>query len=81
VNVFAAVRKVLAPVGIALVGGALLYAPIAAFDGDMTVVSKAGIAGAVLVFAAWLLPRPRASGAEEAGANATPEAPPPGDRR
>ncbi len=79
-NVVAAVRKVLALAGIALLGGALAYAPIAAFDGDMTIVSKAGIAGAVLVLAAWLLPRPRASAAEEADANATSEAPPPGDR-
>jgi hypothetical protein len=80
VNAIAAVRKLLALAGIALLGGALAYAPIAAFDGDMTIVSKAGIAGAVLVLAAWLLPRPRASAAEEARANATSEAQPPGDR-
>ncbi len=55
-NHLATLRKVLGAAGIALLAGALAYAPVAAFGGDMTIVSKAGIAGAILVLIAWLLP-------------------------
>lgn len=70
----------MAVAGIVLLGGALAYAPIAAFDGDMTVVSKAGIAGALLVLLAWLLPRPPAAGAAEMDTGATIGNEPPDDR-
>ena len=60
----AALRRVLGVAGIALLGIALGYAPIAAFHDDMAVVSKAGLAGAVLVLIAWLLPAPPRQTAE-----------------
>lgn len=79
-NIVAPVRKALAVAGIVLLGGALAYAPIAAFDGDMTAVSKAGIAGAALVVLAWLLPRPPASETGEADAGTTFGSETPDDR-
>jgi hypothetical protein len=53
----ATIRKVIGVTGIAALGAALAYAPIAAFRDDMLVVTKAGIAGVVLVIVARLIPR------------------------
>jgi hypothetical protein len=50
-----ALRAWLGACGIALLGAALAWAPIAAFDGDMSIVSELGIAGVALVLVAWLL--------------------------
>jgi hypothetical protein len=50
-----ALRVSLGAMGIALLGVALAYAPIAAFDGDMAIVTKLGLAGVALVLLAWLL--------------------------
>jgi hypothetical protein len=44
--------------GTVLLGGALALAPIAAFGGDMRIVSGTGIAGIVLLIVMRLLPRP-----------------------
>lgn len=53
-----AIRRALGIAGIALLGGALAIAPIAAFGGDMTIVSGIGIAGIALLIVMRLLPRP-----------------------
>jgi hypothetical protein len=40
-----------------LIGGALAWAPVAAFTGDMLPVTKAALAGVALLIVAKLLPR------------------------
>jgi len=54
----ASIRRALGIAGTLLLGGALALAPIAAFGGDMRVVSGTGIAGIVLLIVMRLLPRP-----------------------
>lgn len=53
--------------GIACLGGALAYAPIAVFADDMGTVSKIGLAGVALILVARCLPGPPAAdcGAEQ----------------
>ena len=43
--------------GTVLLGGALAWAPVAAFTGDMLVVTKAALAGVALLIVMKLLPR------------------------
>jgi hypothetical protein len=52
------IRRALGIAGTVLLGGALALAPIAAFGGDMRIVSGTGIAGIVLLIVMRLLPRP-----------------------
>jgi hypothetical protein len=49
--------RILVGAGTVLLGAALIIAPIAAFTDRMTTVSGLGIAGMVLLLAAWLLRR------------------------
>ncbi len=56
-------RRVLGVAGTALLGGALVWAPVAAFTGGMERVTEAGLAGVALLIVMKLLPR----------RNATPE--------
>ncbi len=51
------VRKALWLAGALLLGGALAYAPIAAFIDDMLTVTKVGLLGAALLLVARLMPR------------------------
>jgi len=61
VRFLALLRGVLAAVGIVLLGAALAWAPVVAFQGgDMTWVTKAGIAGVAIALIAKLVPVPRA---------------------
>jgi hypothetical protein len=66
-------RRVLGLGGTVLLGGALAWAPIAAFTGEMLAVTKVGLTGVALLIAMKLLP----------GHDATPEHPPdhPDDER
>ena len=50
-------RRALGVAGAVLLGGAVVWAPIAAFTGEMLWVTKAGIAGVVLLIVMKLLPR------------------------
>ena len=54
--------RILAGAGTVLLGAALVIAPVAAFSDRMTIVSGLGIAGMLLLLAAWLvrkaIPRP-----------------------
>jgi hypothetical protein len=50
-------RRVLGVAGTALLGGALVLAPVAAFTGDMLTVTKAGLAGVALLIVMKFLPR------------------------
>jgi len=50
-------RRVLGVVGTALLGGALVWAPVAAFTGEMLTVTKAALAGVALLIIMKLLPR------------------------
>ena len=43
--------------GTVLLGGALAWAPVAAFTGGMLIVTKAGLAGIALLIVMKLLPR------------------------
>ncbi|MBK6805686.1 MAG: hypothetical protein IPG84_12855 [Betaproteobacteria bacterium] len=52
------IRRALGIAGTVLLGGALALAPIAAFGGDMRIVSGTGIAGIALLIVMRLLPRP-----------------------
>jgi membrane protein implicated in regulation of membrane protease activity len=54
-------RRVLLAIAAVLIGGALAWAPIAAFAGDMVDVSKAALAGVALLVVAKLLPRAEAT--------------------
>jgi len=51
------VRRVLGGAGVVLLGGALAWAPIAAFTGDMLRVTKLALIGVALLIVARLLPR------------------------
>ena len=51
-------RRVLGVAGGVLLGGALAWAPVAAFTGNMLWVTKAGLAGVALLIVMKLLPRP-----------------------
>jgi hypothetical protein len=63
----ALLRGLLAAAGILLLGGALVWAPVAAFQGaDMLLVTKAGIAGVVLALVAKLIPLRRVATEEDA---------------
>jgi len=44
--------------GAGLLGGALAWAPVAAFMGEMLTVTKAALAGVALLIVMKLLPRP-----------------------
>ena len=59
----AAIRRGFGVAGIALLGIALAIAPIAAFQGDMQLVSGLGIAGIAALIVMRLLPRPPAQDA------------------
>jgi hypothetical protein len=48
---------VLGAAGTALLGGALAWAPVAAFTGEMVTVTKVGLAGVALLIIMKLLPR------------------------
>lgn len=50
-------RRALGVAGTALLGGALAWAPVGAFTGDMLVVTKAALAGIALLIVMKLLPR------------------------
>jgi hypothetical protein len=50
-------RRVLGVAGTGLLGGALAWAPLAAFTGEMLTVTKAGLAGVALLIVMKLLPR------------------------
>jgi membrane protein implicated in regulation of membrane protease activity len=50
-------RRVLGVAGTALLGGALAWAPVAAFTGEMLTVTKAALAGVALLIVMRLLPR------------------------
>jgi len=50
-------RRVLGVVGTVLLGGAVAWAPVAAFTGEMLTVTKTGLAGVVLLIIMKLLPR------------------------
>ena len=52
-----ALRRVLGVAGTVLLGGALAWAPVAAFTGEMLPVTKAGLAGVALLILMKLLPR------------------------
>ena len=58
-----ALFRILVGVGTVLLGAALLLAPVLAFTDQMTTVSALGIAGMLLLLAAWLLRKLR-GGAE-----------------
>lgn len=49
-------RRVLGTVGILLLGGALAWAPVAAFRGDMLMVTKIALAGLAFLIVMKLLP-------------------------
>ncbi len=49
--------RILGLIGAILLGAALAIAPVAAFEGRMTVVSALGIAGIVFLLLAWLARR------------------------
>jgi len=51
------VRRVLGGAGVVLLGGALAWAPIAAFTGDMLRVTKLALVGIALLIVMKLLPR------------------------
>lgn len=50
-------RRALGVAGTVLVGGALAWAPVAAFTGDMLMVTKAALAGVALLIVMKVLPR------------------------
>lgn len=50
-------RRVLGTVGILLLGGALAWAPVAAFLGSMLMVAKIALAGLAFLIVAKLLPQ------------------------
>jgi len=50
-------RRVLGAAGTALLGGALVWAPVAAFTGDMLTVTKTALAGVALLIVMKFLPR------------------------
>lgn len=54
-------RKVIGLAGIACLGGALAYAPIAALADDIGTVSNVGLAGLALILVARCLPGPPAT--------------------
>ena len=54
-------RSALGVAGTLLLGGALALAPIAAFTGEMLMVTKAALAGVALLIIMKLLPRPDAA--------------------
>lgn len=58
-------RRALGTVGAALLGGALAWAPIAAFTGEMLTVTKAGLAGVAFLIVMKFLPRREAGPDEE----------------
>jgi len=58
-----ALFRILVGAGTVLLGAALLLAPVLAFTDQMTAVSALGIAGMLLLLAAWLLRKLR-GGAE-----------------
>jgi hypothetical protein len=58
------IRRGFGVAGIALLGVALAIAPIAAFQGHMTLVSGLGIAGIAALIVMRLLPRPPTQDAE-----------------
>jgi len=62
------VRSVLGLAGTVLLGAALALAPVAAFTGEMLMITKAALAGVALLIIMKLVPRPPAD-----GSNGTPE--------
>ena len=50
-------RRALGLAGTGLLGGAVAWAPVAAFTGEMLTVTKAGLAGVALLIIMKLLPR------------------------
>jgi hypothetical protein len=52
-----ALRRVLGLSGAVLLGGALAWAPIAAFTGEMLLVTKVGLTGVAFLLVMKLLPR------------------------
>lgn len=52
-------RRLLGMTGTVLLGGALGWAPVAAFTGDMLMVTKVGLAGVALLIIMKLLPARR----------------------
>jgi len=50
-------RRVLGVAGTALLGGALAWAPVAAFTGEMLTVTKAALVGVALLIVMRILPR------------------------
>jgi hypothetical protein len=56
-SVVLALRRVVGVAGAVLLGGALVWAPVAAFTGEMVTVTKAGLAGVALLVVMKLLPR------------------------
>jgi hypothetical protein len=50
-------RRMLGLVGTTLLGGALAWAPVAAFMGEMLTVTKVALAGVALLIVMKLLPR------------------------
>ena len=50
-------RRVLGLTGTVLLGGALIWAPIAAFTGQMLTVTKVGLAGVALLVIMKILPQ------------------------
>jgi putative flippase GtrA len=78
-RLIALLRAILATAGILLLGGALVWAPIAAFrGGDMSIVTEAGIVGIVLALVAKFIPAPR-SGTREESEPSPGDAHPPGE--
>lgn len=73
----ASIRRAVGIAGTLLLGGALALAPIAAFDGDMRVVSGTGIAGIVLLVVMLLLPRPSEPAGDGTAATGDDVPPPP----
>ncbi len=55
------VRRLLAVAATILLGGALAWAPVAAFTGQMLWVTKAALAGLALLLVVKLLPRDEAN--------------------
>jgi len=66
------IRRGFGVAGIGLLGIALAIAPIAAFQGQMTIVSGLGIAGIAALIVMRLLPRPPAEDADSRGEDADP---------
>jgi hypothetical protein len=69
-----ALRRVLGVAGSVLLGGALAWAPVAAFTDGMLRVTKAALTGVALLIAMKLLPKRDAAADSRPGSSEPPEA-------